>query len=182
MSAAEAPLRTPSLADTFADMDRRTRALEYGDTHSLREQLGNLEERIHDYVDYLLGTVMNDLYSNDTGAYNWCVAYSNNITAWAAGPAGVLPKWSKDFTEYWVRMHEQSYHAIPNPIPGPGNLTGPVVPTFWPVTYPDIPDSMSETRARAVALAEQIEAATLAATEAAIAAHEHDHPPPEGTP
>lgn len=178
MSTAEAPLRKPSLSDTFADIDRRVRAVEFGDPHALREQLGNLEERIHDYVDYLLGTVMNDLYSNDTGVYNWCIAYANNITA----HNNEMVNYVMAHTRWAVMNHEAAYHP---PLPGggtqPSSPSAPTIPPFWTVTYPDIPDSTtSSSSSRAAELMADIVARTEAVTAEIIAAHEQDHPPPEG--
>lgn len=170
---AEQPLRTPSLFDTFADIDRRTRALEFGDTHALREQLGNLEQRMHDYIKELLDGVVAELTNNDAGAYYWCASYSQNVQTWATATVNWIPAYGA----FLIRQHEYVFHP-PAPAPGtsPPGPGVPVIPPYWDITYPEIPASASS---RGAEIAAEIVARTEATTAAIIAAHELDHPRPE---
>jgi hypothetical protein len=153
-------LMAPSMPKALNEMDRRISAIEFGDPHDLRTQLENYRQ--------WLGQAVNDLYSNDTGVYNWMHTYTDNISNWCYY---TITNYILAHVGWAIAGHNYQYHAGAAPGTQPSAPQPPAVPAWWTVTYPDIPNP---SRA-GPGLADAVQAAAAAV----IDAHEADHPPPE---
>jgi hypothetical protein len=152
MSAAEGPLRTPSLADTFADIDRRVRAVEFGDPNAVADarariasinasiasinasivtinsqiaQLSSQMQGVHD------SSVQRDnvLHVNDGNLYTWATQYAPPVRTWQTGNLKLYIEQRADWAVLW---HEYARHGLSNPGPGPV-FNGPPALPAWPI-------------------------------------------------
>jgi len=156
---AEAPLRKPSLADTFADIDRRIRTVEFGDPNSVadaRRRLADVAAQladIHSEMDAMnqqittldqavaslsgqLGVVHdssiardNTLHGNDNNLYTWLTAYAPPLRTWTNTN---LPDYIIRRSDWAVAYHNYAFHTQANPGAAPNWTTPPATPA-WPI-------------------------------------------------
>jgi hypothetical protein len=153
MSIAEGPLRKPSLADTFADIDRRIKTVEFGDPNAV----GDARTRIAAITDTItainnqitildqaiaqlsgqLGDVHTSantrdqiLYVNDGNIYTWLTAYAPPLRTWQAG---ALANWVAQRVDWAILWHQYAFHGQAQPAPSsPGFPAPPTIPA-WPI-------------------------------------------------
>jgi tryptophan 2,3-dioxygenase len=152
MSTAEGPLRKPSLADTFGDIDRRMRTLEYGDPNAVadaRRKLADISaelDAINAQITTLdnaianlsgqLGVVHdssisrdNVLHANDGNIYTWLTQYAPPERTWQNVN---LANYIVQRADWAVAYHMQYQHTIGTAGPTPGWTNPPVLPA-WPI-------------------------------------------------
>jgi hypothetical protein len=152
MSTAEGPLRTPSLADTFADIDRRVRAVEFGDPNSVadaRKRIADLNDSIYSLnvqIDTINSQIAqlssqmqgvhdssvqrdNVLHANDGNLYTWATQYAPPVRTWQSS---TLANWVTQTANWVVAYHNYAFHGQANPGGSPAFTQPPALPA-WPV-------------------------------------------------